>query len=302
MVFSEMVSAKGLIHENRATKRYLRTCAEEYPLSVQLFGGDPESLAEAAQLVAEEGIPAIDINMGCPVRKVLKGRAGAALLQDLPRAEKILTAVRKAVPLVLTIKIRSGWDGSSINCREMARMAEGCGVDALTLHPRTARQLFTGSADWNKIKEVKETVSIPVIGNGDVTCYQDVLRMEEETGCDGVMIGRAALGNPWIFDQVLSAREGAVPQTPAPQMKLVAILTHIDLMADLYPEEVGVSRFKAHVLHYLKGIHGVKAVRRQVCSQVHGVEELRERIKEFFDNYGRDRAEEEIAGAAGRIG
>ncbi len=184
-------------------------------------------------------------------------------------------------------------------------MAEACGVDALTLHPRTARQMFTGCADWKKIKEVKESVSIPVIGNGDVKSYLDVFRLEKETGCDGVMIGRAALGNPWIFEQVLVARDNAVPLPPTPRIKLFAMLTHIDLMADLYSETVGANRFKAHILHYLKGIHGVKTVRRQICSEVHRIGDLRARIKDFFDiyecNHGGDECRDGST-AAGRSG
>ncbi len=285
MVFTEMVSARGLIHDNRLTNRYLLTTPEEYPLGAQLFSAEPEAMAQAAMLIAERCLASVDINMGCAVRKVIKGGAGAALMQDMRRAEKILTAVRKAVSLPLTVKMRSGWDNQSINCAEMARMAEGCGVDAIILHPRTAWQRFTGNADWGRIKEVKESVRIPVIGNGDVTSYQDVFRMEEETGCDGVMIGRAALGNPWIFEEVLAAREGGTPLLPTPQMRLLAILVHIDLLAELYEEAVQVNRFKAHILHYLKGLPGVKAVRRHVCAQVKTVAELRESVKEFFDSY-----------------
>jgi hypothetical protein len=223
--------------------------------------------------------------MGCPVRKVVKGGAGAVLGREVLRAEKILTAVRNAVSLPLTVKMRSGWDRERINCTDVARMAESCGVDALTVHPRTARQLFTGCADWHRIRDVKQAVQIPVIGNGDVkTCY-DAERMVVETGCDGVMVGRAALGNPWIFAQVLAFRRGCVPSAPTPQMRLFVILSHIDLLGAIYDAPVAMNRFKAHMMHYLKGIRGVKALRRQVCSDVSTAAELRSLIKDFFDAY-----------------
>jgi len=283
MVFTEMVSARGLVYENAATRRYLRTTQEEEPISIQLFGAEPEMMAEAARIAAAEGFAAVDINMGCSVRKVVKGGAGAVLLQDVSRAEKILTAVRKAISLPLTVKLRSGWDPQSINCVEVARMAEFCGVNAVTLHPRTARQLFTGSADWSKIRDVKQSVRVPVIGNGDVKTYADVLRMEAETGCDGVMIGRAALGNPWIFEEVTAARRGCCPLPPTHRMRLCIILTHIDLLGELYEESVGINRFKAHIMHYLKGIRGVKALRRCICSDVHTIDDLRAGIRAFFD-------------------
>lgn len=284
MVFTEMVSAKGLLYANRITARYLRTAPEEYPLSAQVFGAKPEDMAEAARSIVEQGIAAVDINMGCPVRKVIKSGAGAALLQDRHQAEKIMSAVRKAVPVPLTVKIRSGWDSQSINCQEMAAVAQDCGMDALVIHPRTARQLFTGRADWSRIREVKESVSIPVIGNGDVKTYEDVFRMEAETGCDGVMIGRGALGNPWIFQQVLKARTGDCPrQSPSAQMKLEAIVAHVDLLEALYGEQTGLNRFKAHVLHYLKGIPGAKTLRHQICSEVKTVDELRQRVRRLFE-------------------
>ncbi|HOC39747.1 MAG TPA: tRNA dihydrouridine synthase DusB [Thermodesulfobacteriota bacterium] len=283
MVFTEMISANGLLHANRITSQFLSSVPEEQPLSAQLFGADPDSMARAASMVADQGVAAVDINMGCPVRKVIKTGAGAALMQDLRRAEKMLVAIRKMVSLPVTVKMRSGWDSLSINCREMARIAEDCGINAVIVHPRTARQLFTGSADWNLIREVKQCVSIPVIGSGDVSTCEDALRMEAETGCDGVMIGRAALGNPWIFQQVMDSRTGSLflPEPPA-AMRLNTVLAHLDLVEELYGGKMGLNRFKAQMIHYLKGIPKIKALRRDICAEVKSVDELRERVKRFF--------------------
>jgi len=283
MVFTEMISAKGLLHANRITSRALISVPEEKPLSAQLFGADPDSMAQAADMVADQGVAAVDINMGCPVRKVIKTGAGAALMQDLRRAEKMFAAIRKTVSLPVTVKMRSGWDSLSINCREMARIAEDCGINAVIVHPRTARQLFTGSADWNLIREVKQCVSIPVIGSGDVSTCEDALRMEAETGCDGVMIGRAALGNPWIFQQVMDSRAGSLflPEPPA-AVRLNIVLAHLDLVEELYGGKMGLNRFKAQMIHYLKGIPKIKALRRDICAEVKSVDELRERVKRFF--------------------
>jgi len=283
MVFTEMISAKGLLHANRITSRALISVPEEKPLSAQLFGADPDSMAQAADMVADQGVAAVDINMGCPVRKVIKTGAGAALMQDLRRAEKMFAAIRKTVSLPVTVKMRSGWDSLSINCREMARIAEDCGINAVIVHPRTARQLFTGSADWNLIREVKQCVSIPVIGSGDVSTCEDALRMEAETGCDGVMIGRAALGNPWIFQQVMDSRAGSLflPEPPA-AVRLNIVLAHLDLVEELYGGKMGLNRFKAQMIHYLKGIPNIKALRRDICAEVKSVDELRERVKRFF--------------------
>ena len=199
LVTSEMISSHGLIYDNDKTKRYLHSDPREAPLSVQIFGADPLVMARAAEMVQENGAHIVDINMGCPVKRVVKTGAGAALLRDLPRVGRILSEVRRAVTCPLTIKIRSGWSADEITAPDVASLAQDMGVDAVAVHPRTARQGFGGSADWDVIKRLKQRVSIPVIGNGDVREPSDVVRMINHTGCDAVMIGRGCLGKSLDF-------------------------------------------------------------------------------------------------------
>jgi len=208
MVCSEMISANGLVRHSKKTIQMLDSRPEEKPLSVQLFGADPSTMAEAAAMVESAGAGILDINFGCPVKKVIKTGAGVALMKSPERAEMLVKAVRTAITIPLTIKIRTGWDRSGSQALEIARIAETCGVDAIAVHPRTASQGFEGKADWSVIAAVKENVSIPVVGNGDITHAEDAVAMQTRTGCDGIMIGRAAIGYPWIFSQVLSALKG----------------------------------------------------------------------------------------------
>jgi nifR3 family TIM-barrel protein len=203
-----MISANGLIHQSRKTLQLMDSAPREKPLSVQIFGSKPEVVAEAAKIIEMAGADILDINFGCSVKKVVKTGAGVGLMRTPDVAASVITAVRKAVRIPVTIKIRSGWDGSGEQALEIARIAETCGADAISVHPRTATQGFGGSADWSLIKKIKMQASIPVIGNGDITCAEDAIRMLETTGCDGVMIGRAAIGNPSIFSLILARIKG----------------------------------------------------------------------------------------------
>lgn len=212
LVCSEMVSANGLVHGSRKTAQLLHTVPEEYPLSVQLFGADPAITSEAARRAEAAGAAMVDINFGCAVKKIVKTGSGVALMREPKRAEALLQRVRQAVAVPLTIKIRSGWEASGRQALEIARIAEACGVDAVTLHPRSASQGFRGHADWSLIATVKEALGIPLIGNGDIATAEDALRMLSQTGCDGVMVGRAAIGNPFIFRDILACLEGRQPE------------------------------------------------------------------------------------------
>ena len=211
LVVSEMISAHGLVYGGRKTAELLESDPAERPLSVQIFGADPHIMMEAARIVQARGADILDINLGCSVRKIIRQGAGAALMREPKTLEAVLKTIRPAVSLPLTVKIRSGWDHSGDQAVAVGRIAEDCGVDAVAIHPRTAVQGFGGTADWSLIARLKESVSIPVIGNGDIQGPDDVLRMQRQTSCDAVMIGRASMGNPWIFSQALDLLEARPP-------------------------------------------------------------------------------------------
>ena len=254
LCFTEMVSANGLVRHTEKTFRYLDSSDDDAPLGIQIFGVDPGVFADAARIVADFGADLIDINMGCPVKKVIKTGAGAALMKEPGRVATIIEKVRAAVTVPLTIKIRAGWDKATVNAVEIAVMAEDCGVDAIILHPRTARQGFSGSADWDLIARVKRSVGIPVIGSGDVKTPADALKMLTETGCDGVMIGRTALGNPWIFRRTLAALVGESHDLPTLEERETLIHRHLEMNVDYFGDTVGVRTFRKHLLWYTKGL------------------------------------------------
>ncbi|MEI9475620.1 MAG: tRNA dihydrouridine synthase DusB [Deltaproteobacteria bacterium] len=273
LVFTEMVSAEGLIRKDES---FLNVGKEEHPLSVQLFGSDPEVLARAAERVEAMGADAIDINMGCPAKKVIGTGAGVDLMRFPEKVEKILMHVRRAVTAPLTIKIRAGWDKERINAVEIAKIAEDCGVDAITIHPRTKIQGFAGRADWTVIGALKKAVTIPVIGNGDVTTPALAKRMMEETGCDGVMIGRGALGNPWIFRQ-----EEGLP-FPSLKERQEVIQRHFSLMQNHYGEKGAVKEMRKHVIWYTRGLPFSASIRSKLA-RLRERETLFEAITSYFD-------------------
>ncbi len=250
---SEMISCHGLAHGQHNTIRLLASAREERPLSFQLFGADPEAMADAAEILAGHSPEMIDINMGCPVKKVTKRGAGAALMTDRKLSETILKKVVARVSLPVTVKIRSGKDADSINASAFAKMAEDCGVAAVTVHARTWSQGFSGHIDRAVIADVKKTVHIPVIGNGDVLSRQDGLQMMAETGCDGVMIGRGALGNPWVF------RETGGPENL--QERVLGAREHLRLIEEFLPADRLLGHVKSQISRYFKGFPGSSAVR-----------------------------------------
>ncbi len=252
LVFTEMVSAEGLL---RKGKSFLTIGKDEHPVSAQLFGSNPETLAEAAQMAESMGADAIDINMGCPAKQVVEAGAGAHLMRFPEKVKGILKTVRKEVKGPLTIKIRSGWDGEHINAVEISKIAEDCGADAVSIHPRTKVQGFHGRADWGLIGEVKKSISIPVFGNGDVTTPLLAKKMVAETGCDGVMIGRGALGNPWVFrfNNFIPSEEESVVR-PSLEERKEMIQYHFLKTQAHYGERVGVKQIRKHVYWYTKGL------------------------------------------------
>ncbi|SHO46959.1 tRNA dihydrouridine synthase DusB [Desulfopila aestuarii] len=253
---SEMISCHGLSFKQPRTIEMLQSVAVEKPVAFQLFGAEPEIMGEAAAIMSQYGPDLIDINMGCPVKKVTKRGAGAALMTDIPLAEKIINAVRNNTSIPVTVKFRSGPSSREINAVEFALMAEGAGAAALTVHGRTWAQAFTGVADRQIIAKVKAAVDIPVIGNGDIQSYEDGLSMIEDTGCDGVMVGRGALGNPWVFSP-----EGR----PSSQHQLMAgALRHLELMEEFLPVEKMIGSVKNQVGRYFKGMRGSSRMRAAV--------------------------------------
>jgi tRNA-dihydrouridine synthase B len=271
LVFTEMVSAEGLLRKGES---FVRIEGDEHPISVQVFGSNPEVLAEAARTVEAMGADAIDINMGCPARQIVESGAGVDLMRFPEKVQGILTKVRRGVKGLLTIKIRSGWDNQHINAVEISKIAEDCGVDAITIHPRTKIQGFRGRAEWNLIGEVKRAVHIPVIGNGDVTAPYLAKGMLEETGCDGVMIGRGALGNPWIFS---GRPSGSLEE------KISMIHHHFSLIQNYYGEKNSAHQIRKHLYWYTKGLPNCASFHSRL-SHLKEKEAVFEAIHSYFES------------------
>lgn len=268
LCFSEMISCHGLHFKQKNTLDLIKTTAAERPVAMQLFGAEPEIMGEAAAILSDYPIDLIDINMGCPVKKVVKKSAGCALMKDPALAARIIRAVVKGSTVPVTVKFRSGWNHESIIACDFAKMTEDNGAAAITIHARTASDGFSGIADWRIIGAVKQVVSIPVIGNGDVKTHADGLRMLSETGCDGVMIGRAALGAPWIF-----STEAA--ENPSLSYRLTALRRHLELIL-LHLPDTAPARIKNHAVRYFKGLSGGSALRNRIFEQksIAGLEEI----------------------------
>ncbi|MHC4945416.1 MAG: tRNA dihydrouridine synthase DusB [Planctomycetota bacterium] len=262
LCFTEMISAKGLMLGNVQTRKYLSTAAGEAPVGAQFFGRDPDLLAAAAEKAAVSGFDLIDINMGCPVRKVVSVGSGVALMKEIPQACKIVRAVKDRVDLPVTAKIRSGWSSDTINAMDFARALEDSGLSAVTVHPRTRDQGYAGAADWALIGRVKEHVRIPVVGNGDVRDGPSARELRETTGCDGIMVGRAALGNPWIFRDALAAlHDRPIPPPPDRKERFEVFCQHMEGLLEELGHERGSRSLKKFGAWYIRGFRGAPAAR-----------------------------------------
>ncbi len=279
---SEMVSAKALCYEQRgragaptATAPLAAICADEAPMAIQIFGHEPEFMAEAAKMleasdyrgcISELPPVAIDINMGCPVRKVTGNGEGSALMKDPRLAGRIVEAVARAVSIPVTVKIRAGWDATSVNAPEVARILEASGASAICVHARTREQLYSPGINPAVIAEVKRSVTVPVIGNGDIYTAADALRMMADTGCDGVMIGRGAMGNPWLFAELSAAAEGREYTPPAVSERMAVAEEHLLAMVAHKGERIGLAEAKKHMAWYLHGLRGAASARSEIMN------------------------------------
>ncbi len=283
LIMTEFVSSEGMLRQNLRSKRYLYYTPEERPISAQLFGADPDRLAEAARMIEDLGFDLVDLNLGCPAKKVVKC-GGSGLLRDLPLLERILRTIRAVVRIPFTIKLRSGWSDTEIVALEVARVAEECGVEALAVHPRTRQQGFSGRARWEIIQEVKSQVRIPVIGNGDVVTPQDALALHQQTGCDAVMVGRAASINPWIFRQLSDYFRTGTFTEPGDADRYQLIRSYYQmLVGEETPGAMG--KMKQFASWFTHGIRGGAELRRSIQSAA-SPQEVLDRVDKFFSAPG----------------
>lgn len=282
LIYAEMVNDKAIVHDNKKTKEMLYMTEYERPLSQQIFGSDKESFVKAAKIIYETMKPdIIDINMGCPVPKVaLRAQAGSALLKDIDKIYDIVSSVVKSVPIPVTVKIRSGWDSNSINAKEVATICQRAGAKAICIHARTRAQGYSGLADLNIIKQVKESVSIPVIGNGDIKSFEDAKRMMDFTNCDAVMIGRGVLGNPWLIKEVIEGFKGNKATKPTNKEKILMCKKHFLYLLEIKSEKLSLLEIRSHAAWYFKGMNNANLLKQEVFSV-----KTKEELIELLDKY-----------------
>lgn len=280
----EMVSAKAIYFHNKNTKELMKIDPREYPVSLQLFGSDADIISEMAKRIEDKPFSILDINMGCPVPKVVNNKEGSALMTQPKLVEEILTKTVKAIKKPVTVKIRKGFDDNHVNAVEIAKIAESCGVSAIAVHGRTREQYYSGKADWDIIAQVKDAVSIPVIGNGDVTSPQSAAAMLAQTGCDGIMIGRGVQGNPWIFREILAYLERGeeIPRPTEEEMRDV-ILRHAALQLECKGQYIGIREMRKHVSWYTKGYPGSAKLRGEI-NALENFDDLNACIEKLFSH------------------
>ena len=284
MLYTEMVNAKALCYDDQNTKKMLKIEEEEHPVAIQIFGSDPEYMGGAAKILNSYPNEILDINMGCPAPKVVKNGDGSALLKNPELAAKVLRAVVDNSEKPVTLKIRKGWDDTCINAVEIAKIAQDCGISAIAVHGRTREQYYSGKADWDIIKEVKQNVSIPVIGNGDVFEVKDAINMLNKTNCDAIMIGRGAQGNPWIFKRINHYMQtGEILPGPTLEEKIDTAMKHLKLAVQEHGEYVAVREMRKHIAWYLKGLRNSAKVRDEI-NKIESYEEVVNKLKGYMQD------------------
>ena len=284
MLYTEMINGKALCYDDENTKKMLKIEDEEHPVAVQIFGSDPEFMGRAAEIMNAYPNEILDINMGCPAPKVVKNGDGSALMRNPKLAEEVLKSVVKNSTKPVTLKIRKGWDDNSVNAVEIAKIAEASGISALAIHGRTREQYYSGKADWDIITEIKNAINIPVIGNGDVFTVEDARNMLDKTGCDAIMIGRAAQGNPWIFKRINHYMEtGEILPEPTLEEKINTAVKHLNLAVREHGEYVAVREMRKHIAWYLKGLKGSAKVRDEI-NKITSYEEVVSRLNEYMED------------------
>ena len=284
MLYTEMVNAKALCYDDQNTKKMLKIEEEEHPVAIQIFGSDPEYMGGAAKILNSYPNEILDINMGCPAPKVVKNGDGSALLKNPELAAKVLKAVVGNSEKPVTLKIRKGWDDTCINAVEIAKIAEDCGISAIAIHARTREQYYSGKADWDIIRQVKENVSIPVIGNGDVFEVEDAINMLNQTNCDAIMIGRGAQGNPWIFKRINHYMQtGEILPEPTLEEKINTAKKHLKLAVEEHGEYVAVREMRKHIAWYLKGLRNSARVRDEI-NKIESYEEVVNKLESYMQD------------------